>query len=179
MVTVSGNTFTDKGAHASFTQNTASNLDVRVLSPTGRDAVPMTGSILQAVNVFSPSQSTGGTIVGTISGNFIGNASVPGSGSTQGGGVSSVIQGQTDATLLIDGNTIRQTSGDARAIGVAFRGPSNPLAGTLGPNTVISDLTITEQLGHTRNCTIGFPSLRSLSKRTIETGADNKARLCV
>ena len=89
----------------------------------GSVAVPMTGSQLQAINVFSSSQSTGGTINGRIEGNHVGNAAVSLSGSTQGGAISAVIQGQTAATLNIDGNIIRQTFGDSRAVGLAFRGP--------------------------------------------------------
>ena len=140
-MTVSGNTFTNNGIHASFTQDTSSNLTFKFLN-NGTAATPMTGSILQAVNVFSSSQSTGGTLVGTISGNRIGNPSVAGSAGGA-GGISGVIQGQTDATLLVDGNIIRQTSGDARAIGFAFRGAAPPLATTLPANNVVSDLTLT------------------------------------
>ena len=68
---VQNNTFTNNGIHASFTQDTAGNLRFSFLN-NGTAAAPMTGSILQAVNVFSSSQSTGGTLVGTISGNFVG-----------------------------------------------------------------------------------------------------------
>ena len=137
---MSGNTFTNNGIHASFTQDGSSNIEFYFVN-NGTAGTPMTGSILQAVNVFSSSQSTGGTIVGTIRGNFIGNAAVANSGG--GSGISATIQGQTDATLLIDGNTIPQTNGDGRGIYVGVRGPANPLAGTLGANTVVSDVTIT------------------------------------
>jgi hypothetical protein len=172
--TVSGNTFVDNGIHASFTQDTAGNLQFKFQN-NGSAGTPMTGSILQAVNVFSSSQSTGGTIVGTVSGNFIGNAAVAGSGSTQGGAVSAVIQGQTDATLLIDNNTTRQTNGDSRAISVAFRGPANPLAGTLGPNTVVSDLTITNNNVVPGAAPSGFPTASIVVEADNQTGADNKS----
>ena len=134
----------------------------------------MTGSILQAVNVFSSSQSTGGTIVGTISGNFVGNAAVPGSAGG-GGAISAVIQGQTDATLLIDGNIIRQTSGDSRAIAVAFRGPAPPLATTLGANTVVSDLTVTNNNVVPGAAPSGFPLSAIMIEADNQTGADNKS----
>ena len=137
---VQNNTFIDNGIQASFTQDGSANLTFKFLN-NGTAGTPMTGSILQAVNVFSSSQSTGGTIVGTISGNFIGNAAVVNSGG--GSGISATLQGQTDATLLINGNTINQTNGDGRGIYVGVRGPANPLAGTLGANTVVSDVTIT------------------------------------
>jgi hypothetical protein len=126
--TVSGNTFLNNGIQASSTQDTASSLTFKFIN-NGTAAAPISGSILQHVNVFSSSQSTGGTLVGTVSGNFIGNPAVQ--GADGGGGISAVIQGQTDATLLIDNNTIRNTSGDSRAINVAFRGPAPPLANTL------------------------------------------------
>ena len=135
----------------------------------------MTGSILQAVNVFSSSQSTGGILRGRIEDNFIGNAAVPNSGSTGGGGISAVIQGQTDATLLIDSNTIRQTNGDSRAISVAVRGPANPLAGTLGANTVVSDITITNNNVIPGAAPSGFPLSTISVEADNQTGADNKA----
>jgi hypothetical protein len=172
--TVSGNTFIDNGIHASFTQDTAGNLQFKFQN-NGSAGAPMTGSILQAVNVFSSSQSTGGTLVGTVSGNFIGNAAVANSGSTQGGAISAVIQGQTDATLLIDSNTTRQTSGDSRAIAVAFRGPANPLAGSLGPNTVVSDITITNNNVVPGAAPSGFPLAAIVIEADNQTGADNKS----
>jgi len=168
-----GNTFINNGIQASFTQDTSSNLTFKFLN-NGTAAVPMTGSILQAVNVFSSSQATGGTIVGTISGNRIGNPAVAGSAGG-GGAISAVIQGQTDATLLIDGNIVRQTSGDARAIGVAFRGPAPPLATSLGANTVVNDLTITNNDVVPGSAPSGFPLSAIMVEADNQTGADNKA----
>jgi SdrD B-like domain/FG-GAP-like repeat len=163
---VSGNTFTNNGIHASFTQDSSSNIEFYFVN-NGTAATPMTGSILQAINVFSSSQSTGGTIVGTIQGNQV--------GSTGGGAISAVIQGQTDATLLIDSNVISQTSGDSRAIGVAFRGPAPPLANTLGANTVVSDVTITNNNVTPGAAPSGFPLAAIMVEADNQTGADNKA----
>jgi VCBS repeat-containing protein len=171
--TVSGNTFIDNGIQASFTQDGSANLTFKFLN-NGTAGTPMTGSILQAVNVFSSSQATGGTIVGTIAGNFIGNAAVANSGSTQGGGISATLQGQTDATLLIDGNNIKQTFGDSRGIYVGVRGPANPLAGTLGPNTVVSDVTITNNVVTPGNTANNFGAA-IVVEADNQTGADNKA----
>jgi hypothetical protein len=171
--TVSGNTFIDNGIQASFTQDGSANLTFKFLN-NGTAGTPMTGSILQAVNVFSSSQATGGTVVGTISGNFIGNQAVVNSGSTQGGGISATLQGQTDATLLIDGNTIRQTFGDSRGIYVGVRGPANPLAGTLGPNTIVSDITITNNNVIQGNTANNFGAA-IVVEADNQTGADNKA----
>ena len=171
--TVSGNTFTNNGIHASFTQDTSANLTFKFQN-NGSVATPMTGSILQAVNVFSSSQATGGTITGTISGNRIGNPSVAGSAGGA-GGISGVLQGQTDATLLVDGNIIRQTSGDARGIGFAFRGPAPPLANTLGPNNVVSDLTLTNNDVLPGAAPSGFPLAAIMIEADNQTGADNKS----
>ena len=136
----------------------------------------MTESILQAVNVFSSSQSTGGILRGRIEDNFIGNAAVPNSGG--GGGISAVIQEQTDATLSIDGNTIRQTNGDSRAIAVAVRGPANPLAGTLGANTVVSDFTITNNSVIPGAAPSGFPLSTISVQADNQTGATTRRRPC-
>ena len=62
---------------------------------------------LHAINVFSSSTSTGGTITGTIQGNTIGNAAQANSGA-KGNAIRAFIQGRTIATLRIDNNTIRQ-----------------------------------------------------------------------
>jgi hypothetical protein len=86
-----------------------------------------------------------------------------------------VIQGQTDATLLIDSNVISQTSGDSRAIAVAFRGPAPPLANTLGANTVVSDVTITNNNVTPGAAPSGFPLAAIMVEADSQTGADNKA----
>ncbi len=165
--TVSGNTFTNNGIHASFTQDSSSNNAFKFIN-NGTLASPMTGTVLQAVNVFSSSQATGGTIVATISGNHINN------GATVASGISVVIQGQTDATMLIDGNRIRSTP-DARGIAVAFRGPAPPLASSLGPNTVTSDVTLTNNDVDPGPAPSGFPLSAIMIEADNQTGADNKA----
>jgi len=171
-MTVSGNTFVNNGIQASFTQDTSANLTFKFIN-NGSVATPMTGSLLQNVNVFSSSQSTGGTLVGTISGNRIGNPAV--AGSAGGAAVSAVIQGQTKATLLIDNNFVRQTDGDSRAIGVAFRGPAPPAATSIGPNTVVSDLTITNNDVVPGAAPSGFPLSTIMVEADNQTGADNKS----
>jgi VCBS repeat-containing protein len=171
--TVSGNTFVNNGIHASFTQDTSANVTFSFLN-NGTAATPMTGSILQAINVFSSSQATGGTLVGTISANRVGNPSIPGSAGG-GGAISAVIQGQTDATLLIDGNIIRQTSGDSRAIGLAFRGAAPPLATSLPPNNIVSDVTVTNNDVVPGAAPSGFPLSAIMIEADNQTGADNKS----
>jgi hypothetical protein len=131
--TVSGSTFNNNGIHASFTQDMSSNLRFAMLNNTSMlNAAP-----LHAINVFSSAASTGGSITGTIQGNVIGSAAA-GSGSTTGNGIRVVVQGRTSATLLISGNTIRQTP-DARAIDLQFLGSTT---GGLGVVST-SDVTIT------------------------------------
>jgi hypothetical protein len=84
------------------------------------------------------------------------------------------MQGQTDTTLLMDGNTIRQTNGDSRGLYVGVRGPAPPLANTLGPNTVINDVTITNNdviPGNTAN-NFGAAIVVEADNQTL---ADNKS----
>ncbi|MEA2840969.1 MAG: hypothetical protein QOF41_2299 [Methylobacteriaceae bacterium] len=151
---VTGNTFIDNGIQASFTQDGSANLTFR-FENNGTAAIPMTGSILQAVNVFSSSTSTGGNIFGTISGNHIGNAAVAGSGSTQGQGISVLIQGQTDSTLLVDSNVIRQvglTTGSA-GISLDYRGATATGLGL----TSLNDVTVTNNDVQTNAPASTFP----------------------
>jgi hypothetical protein len=102
------------------------------------------------VNVFSSSTSTGGTIQGRIQGNNIGNAGVASSGSPIGNGIRALVQGRTVATLLIDGNVIRQTP-QARGINAQFLGPL-----TSGQALVQSDITVTNNDVNPQDST-GFP----------------------
>jgi hypothetical protein len=142
--------------HASFEQAHNANLTFKFVN-NGTPAVPMTMPNLvsgsaSAINVFSSSLATGGTIQGRISGNRIGNQAVAGSGSPIGNGIRTFIQGKTDATLLYDGNVIRQTP-QARGIDVQFIGP-NPPDATGAPT---SDITVTNN-DVIPSDTTGFPA---------------------
>ena len=150
-LTVSGNAFTDNGIHASFTQDGSANLTFKFLN-NGTAANPMVTASLSAVNVFSSSASTGGTVVGTISGNFIGNAAVTGSGSATGSGIRVLGQGRTAMTLLIDGNTVHQTP-QARAIDLQFLGSTTSGLGIVSTN----DVTITNNNAATDGTPADFP----------------------
>jgi hypothetical protein len=103
-----------------------------------------------AVNVFSSSTSTGGTIRGRVSGNFIGNGAVAGSGSAIGNGIRAFIQGKTVATLLLDSNVIRQVP-QARGIDVQVVGPLD------GSGVAASDITVTNNDVNPQDST-GFPA---------------------
>jgi hypothetical protein len=150
-LTVSGNVFTDNGIHASFTQDSAANLTFKFLN-NGTAGSPMVGATLAAVNVFSSSVSTGGAIVGTISGNFIGNQAITGSGSSSGSGIRVVGQGRTTVTMLIDGNTIHQTP-LARGMDLQFLGSLTTGLGIVSTN----DVTITNNNVATDGTPADFP----------------------
>ncbi|HWM93165.1 MAG TPA: Ig-like domain-containing protein [Thermoanaerobaculia bacterium] len=131
--TVSGNTFTNNGLHAAFEVDTAANLQFRMINNLN-----MTGaSPSHAIHVGVSSQTTGGLLQGRIQGNTIGNAGVAGSGSTAGTGINVLVQGRTQAIMLIDGNVIRQTH-QAHGINVESRGPT-----IAGQPLSQSDVTVT------------------------------------
>jgi hypothetical protein len=109
---------------------------------------------LHAINVFSSSTSTAGSITGTISGNTIGNAAVANSGA-RGNGIRVLIQGRTTAVLRIDGNQLRQIwdpSSGARGMDLQFLGPT---AG--GQPITQSDITITGNSVDTMAPASSFP----------------------
>jgi hypothetical protein len=140
--TVSGSTFKDNGIQISFTQDTSSNLDFNLLNNvmTNNPALAA-GSTLQAINVFSSSTTTGGTITGEISGNTIGQSGVVGSGSSGGPGIRIAIQGKTDTTFKIDSNTIQGIGGStgSRGMDIQYLGPTATGLGI----TSFNDVTIT------------------------------------
>jgi hypothetical protein len=141
--TVQSNTFSDNGIGVSFTQDTASSLAFKLLNNTMTDPqVPTAGSTLgqylQQVNVFSSSQSTGGAIQGRISGNTIGTAGVPNSGSPSGPGVRLLIQGKAQGVFLLDNNTIRETGtqSGSRGIDAQFLGVPTPCSGPVPTSSI-------------------------------------------
>ena len=150
---VQNSTFTNNGLHASFEQSGTANLTFRMLS-NGTPAAPLTMpntavGTSHAVNVASSSTSTAGTIRGRVSGNHIGSAAVAGSGSAIGNGIRALIQGKTAASLLIDGNTIRQVP-QARGIDVQALGPLD------GSGAGPIDVTVTNNDVNPQDTT-GFP----------------------
>jgi VCBS repeat-containing protein len=151
---VQNSTFTNNGLHASFEQSGTADLTFKLLG-NGSAAVPMTMpntavGTSHAVNVFTSSNSTGGTIRGRIVGNRIGNSGVAGSGSAIGNGIRALIQGMTQATLVIDSNIVTQTP-QARGIDVQLLGPLSPSAGPT------SDVTVTNNSVTPFDST-GFPA---------------------
>ena len=152
--TVQNSVFTNNGLQASFEQSGTANLTFKLLN-NGSAGAPMTMpntavGTSHAVNVFSSSASTAGTIRGRISGNFIGNSGVAGSGSAIGNGIRTLIQGKTVATLLYDANTIRQTP-QARGIDIQVLGPLD------GTGSSTHDITVTNNDVNPQDST-GFPT---------------------
>jgi hypothetical protein len=145
-MTLQTSTFTNNGVQASFEQSGSANLTFSLLNNT-----TMTGASSHAINVFSSSTSTGGTIRGRIQGNTIGNAAVAASGSTTGNGLRVFVQGKTVATLLVDGNTLRQTP-QARGFDLQF--PGNTVA---AQPLVTHDVTVTNNNVQPSDTT-GFPA---------------------
>jgi hypothetical protein len=149
--TVSGSTFNDNGIHASFTQDTTADLTFSMLNNTSM----LNANPLHAINVFSSSTSTGGSITGTIEGNVIGNAAVANSGA-RGNGIRAFIQGRTTAVLRIHGNTLRQiwdTTNGARGIDLQFVGPV-----AVGQPITQSDVTVTNNNVDTMAPASSFPT---------------------
>ena len=150
---IQNSTFTNNGLQASFEQSGTANLTFRMLN-NGTPAAPLTMpntpvGTSHAVNVASSSTSTAGTIRGRVSGNRIGNQALAGSGSAIGNGIRVLLQGKTAASLLIDGNTIRQVP-QARGIDVQALGPLD--ASGAGP----IDVTVTNNDVNPQDTT-GFP----------------------
>ena len=114
-----------------------------------------------AVNVASSSTSTGGTIRGRLTGNYIGDAAVAGSGSAIGNGIRTFIQGKTTSTLVISNNVIRQVP-QARGIDMQYVGQL-----TSGQPITQQDVTLAGNNVNPQDLT-GFPTA------AIYVAADNQ-----
>jgi hypothetical protein len=136
-VTVSGCTFTNNAG------NTAIDIDQGGGNGAGQmyarlmNNLTMTGNGGPAINVFTSSSATGGTMKVRIDGNHIGNAGVSGSGTTLGPGIRVFLQGKTVNTVTIVNNVVRQTLG-SRGVDVEAIGPV-----TTGQPLTPSDIVIT------------------------------------
>ncbi|MCI0366563.1 MAG: hypothetical protein L0219_22090, partial [Phycisphaerales bacterium] len=95
----------------------------------------MTGARSHAMNVFAAAGTFGGSFTGTISGNTIGNSGVADSGSAIGNGIRVNINGGSNATMLLNGNTIRQTP-NGRGIEIIGRNGTGGLNITVTNNDV-------------------------------------------
>jgi hypothetical protein len=86
--------------------------------------------------VLGPSSSAGASLSGTISGNTIGSATVPNSGSAQENGITAHANGQGTLTVSISGNGIRQYA-DA-GLDARIQNGSPTLNATVTGNTISS-----------------------------------------
>ena len=161
---VTGNTFINNGIHASFTQDGSANLEFYFVG-NGTAAIPMHTSTLQAVNVFSSAGSTGGTIVGSVSGNYIGNGTV-----ANGPAVRIFIQGLTDSTLKVDNNVINAAT-DFRSISAEYLGPDTVI---VGAPSVVNDITITNNQ-ISGSSPSGFPSAAIVVVADNQTASASQA----
>jgi hypothetical protein len=148
-VTVSGCTFTNNAG------NTAMDIDQGGGGGAGQmyarliNNTTITGNGGPAINIFTSSSSTGGTMKVRIDGNHVGNAAVSGSGTTLGPGIRVFLQGKTTNTVTIANNVVRQTLG-SRAIDVEALGPV-----TTGQPITVSDVVITGNDAATNDTTPG------------------------
>ncbi len=134
------------GNAVDFTQFGSANAVYRFINNT-----TITGHQSHAINVFSSSAATGGTLQARIQGNQVGNTGSAGSGSATGNGIRVLIQGRTVGTVLLDGNTVRQTP-VARGIDAQFLGPT-----ISGQPLTQSDITVTSNDVNPQDST-GFPT---------------------
>ncbi len=131
---IHNNSFTNNNIHIDMNQQNDTD-------PVGshtfkiRNNTTMTGARSQAMNVFAAAGAFGGIFTGTISGNTIGNSGVVDSGSAIGNGIRVNINGGSDATMLLDGNTIRQTP-NGRGIEIIGRNGTGGLDITVTNNDV-------------------------------------------
>jgi hypothetical protein len=128
-----------------FTQAQSANATYKFLNNTS-----ITGHQSHAINVFSSSTTVGGSLQARIQGNVIGNTGTAGSGSATGSGIRVLIQGKTAGTVLLDGNTIRQTP-QARGVDVQFLGPT-----ASGQTVPVGYVTVTNNDVNPQDST-GFP----------------------
>lgn len=139
MNVISGNTFTGNNIAINLTKNFGGSHRFAIMNNLG-----INGHAGNVINIFSAPSSSGGTFSGTISGNTIGTAGA-GSGSTFGSGIRILIEGQTDATMLVSGNTIGGIPFGRGIEATARNGAGGPTAGldvTITGNDARADTTL-------------------------------------
>jgi hypothetical protein len=133
LFTIQGSTFTNNNIHIDMNQQNdtdpVGSETFRILNNT------LTGANSHAINVFAAAGTFAGSFTGTISGNTIGNGGVASSGSAIGNGIRVNINGGSDATMLLNGNTIRQTP-NGRGIEIIGRNGTGGLDVTVTNNDV-------------------------------------------
>ena len=132
-VSATGSTFTNNNIALSLTTGQAGSLAFDI-----SDNPTITGHQSHAINLFTASASTGGTLTGTIANNAIGAAGTAGSGSAIGNGIRININGQASATVAARNNTIREIA-QGRGIEARARLGTGGLELTLEGNDVVTD----------------------------------------
>jgi len=99
---INNNNFTNNNIAINLTNNHTADFDFDITNN-----LDINGHAGNVINIFSAPSSTGGTFRGTLSGNTIGTGGGD-SGSTLGSGIRVLIEGDKDAAMLINGNTIRE-----------------------------------------------------------------------
>jgi hypothetical protein len=131
--TIQTSTFTNNNIHIDLNQQNDTDPNgshtFHVLNNT-----TMTGARSHAMNIFAATGG-GGIFTGTVQGNTIGNSGVVNSGSEIGNGIRVNINGNADATMLMDTNTIRQTP-NGRGIEIIARNGTGGLDVTVTNNDV-------------------------------------------
>ena len=134
LLTIENSTFTNNNIHIDLNQQNDTD-------PVGSHTFAilnngtMTGANSHAINIFSAAGSFGGAFTGTIDGNTVGNAGVTGSGSAVGNGIRVNINGGSDATIKLNGNTVRQTP-NGRGIEIIGRNGTGGLDVTVTNNDI-------------------------------------------
>jgi len=102
--TISGCTITNNEMGIGVSKSQASSIQFRILNNT-----TFTGQNSHGINLLTAlGAGTTGNFQGRIQGNVIGNAGVAGSGSATGNCVRVNVNGDADADIVLDGNTLRQ-----------------------------------------------------------------------
>ncbi|MEA2166132.1 MAG: hypothetical protein QOK37_4259 [Thermoanaerobaculia bacterium] len=116
-LTVQNNTVSGNNAGMDFDLTQSASMSIVVQANT------FNNHQTHALNIFSGSSNTGGTMTAKVMGNNIGTAGVFNSGSFIGDGIRVLLQGGTHGLLTIDGNTIREIP-NARGIDIDAEGYS-------------------------------------------------------
>jgi hypothetical protein len=133
-LSIQNNVFTNNNIHIDVNQqNDTDPVGGSTFTISGNTT--MTGANSHAMNIFAAAGAFGGTFTGTVENNLIGNAGVAGSGSAIGNGIRVNINGGSDATIRLTGNTIRQTP-NGRGIEIIGRNGTGGLDITVTNNDV-------------------------------------------
>jgi VCBS repeat-containing protein len=129
--TISGCTITNNELGIDFSKSQTSSMQFKILNNT-----TFTGQNSHGINLFTAvGAGTTGNFQGRIQGNTIGNAGVAGSGSAIGNCIRVNINGDANADILLDGNTLRQCP-NGRGIEVIGRNGTGGLDVTVTNNNV-------------------------------------------